>query len=81
MNLKQMLIAGVCFLTILGLSACGGDSSNNKSAEREENTSTEHLAGGEATVPVSSAFAFSHPSRNMSDSDRVVGFNSGNHFF
>ena len=64
-------------MLVLQVSCGGSDKSSNKDAA----DSTEHLAGGEATVPVSSAFAFSHPSRNMTDGDRVTGFNSGNHFF
>ncbi|NRB40540.1 MAG: c-type cytochrome [Pseudomonadales bacterium] len=57
------------------LASCGG------SDNATEETQTEHLGGGETTVNASGHDAFSHASRNMSDSDRIISFNEGNHFF
>jgi CxxC motif-containing protein (DUF1111 family) len=47
----------------------------------ENDSATEHLAGGAATVPVTKTAAFSAKSFNMSNVDRKTSFENGNFFF
>jgi CxxC motif-containing protein (DUF1111 family) len=73
------------FLLIIAIIACGGG--NNTAIdtiideEFDNDSDTEHLAGGEATVPVTKTSAFSAKSFNMSNVDRKISFENGNHFF
>ena len=74
----------------LTLTACGGGGGGSSSANGPVNVEPEDISfavegeqfgGGEASVPVAKAGAFSFKSFNMSDSDRKVSFENGNHFF
>lgn len=75
----------VCTALVFGLAACGGGGGGGTQIDPPgpgpEPTSTEHLAGGEATATVVSADAFSSESQNMLDAERIKQFNLGNDFF
>lgn len=60
------------------LASCG-DSDNSSPANTAPKI--EHLGGGDTTVNARGSDAFSHASRNMSNTSRITGFNEGNHFF
>ncbi|WP_440876960.1 di-heme oxidoreductase family protein [Thalassotalea sp. PLHSN55] len=78
-------------LTTALLSACGGGGSGEDSTstpttpdpttEPEQPSSTEHLAGGQASVINTTADAFSQRSGIMDDVDRIQLFELGDDFF
>ncbi len=77
-------------LTTAFLTACGGGSEpetdtpttpTDPITEPETPTSTEHLAGGEASVINNTADAFSQHSKTMSDVERIQQFELGDDFF
>ncbi|CAA0123379.1 Uncharacterised protein [Halioglobus japonicus] len=76
----------VVLLTML-ITACGGGGSGNSPiadpdpVDDDDKSGIEHLAGGDATVPVTKTAAFSAKSFNMSNVDRKTSFENGNHFF
>ncbi|HEY9034010.1 MAG TPA: di-heme oxidoredictase family protein [Pseudomonadales bacterium] len=61
------------------LAACGGGGGSNAASTTAGRI--EHLPGGDATTPYINSTAYSKPSRNMTDGQRIIAFNNGNHFF
>lgn len=73
---------------LLIITACGGGGSGGSAQNPDDEEPVvsfaiegENLGGGEASVPVAQAGAFSFKSFNMTNSDRKVSFENGNHFF
>ena len=54
---------------------------NTASSQLTSIINTEFLAGGETTVKINTANAFSQKSKNLTDSKKVLLFNMGNDFF
>jgi len=81
-------------LSAMIITACGGGGGGNNNAggnpgsdvvvvddNTDNNSQAEHLAAGDATVPVAKTSAFSAKSYNMTNVDRKTSFENGNHFF
>ncbi len=87
MKTLSMFSLIAAFTSTLLVACGGGSSSSNNSGDGSlkvfpiPDGAIEHLGAGEATVAVQNVFAFSESSRNLTDADRVIAFEEGNHFF